>query len=600
MMFAVPAFLPRPWALILLVCLSLGLAVPAYALNPHLEDTAPITTAQSSQIVVNQAGYLPEAGKFALLLDGADEPLELVHEPSATVMATLPLVREMNLANGLRVNWVDFSAISLDGEYFLRQGKVQSNHFRIGRGVYDFTSWLLQRSYYLQRCGVALEDALTGIQHAACHTLDGVYAHTDEVNQQGDPHPAAGGWHDAGDFGKYMATASVTVSRLLSLYLMQPDRYTDKALSIPESGNGISDLLDEVKFELDWMLKMQRMDGAVYRKLSGTEWVSARVPEQDTDTRLIYGVSSPETAKFAASMAVAARAYRIALPLEADVYRAAAERAWLWLEKNPAMTFEWYAGDDSGSGAYKGSFTDVETTLEFDDDDRLAAAIELYLTTGEAKYRDFFQAEVERGIPYTLYEWKDATALPLWHLLTYDQSVGLAAARTRIRQNLLARADSLLDNIAACPFGLANQRFVWGSNKMAAEEGITLLHAWKYTGDPHYLQGALWQVDYLFGRNPFGLSFVTGSTPNAVKKPLHLFGTALGRTIPGLLVGGANSLAQDKIAPANQRMFSYVDDNRAYSVNEYAIDYNASLIALLEVLGIYQAGQTRPESGKGL
>jgi endoglucanase len=384
-----------------------------------------------------------------------------------------------------------------------------------------------------------------------------------------------------------MATATVTVDRLMSLYLMQPSRYQDGDLYIPESGNGKPDLLDEVAFELDWMLTMQRMDGAVYRKLAGPKWVTARKPEEDTDQRYIYGISAPETAKFAASMALAARTYRDISPKDAELYQVAAENAWGWLEKHPNMDIDWQKPDDGGSGKYLSSGTDTEAALEFDDDDRLTAAIELYLTTGAGKYRAHILQHAP-DMPYTLFEWKDATALSLWHLLTYDHTPELAALRKGIKEKLLARADDLLDTVASCPLHMANQRLVWGSNKMLAEEGITLLHAWHYTQDERYLTAALDQVDYLFGRNPFALSFVTTAGENAVKTPLHLWGTAIQRTIPGLLVGGPNVLAQDNVAPRDQGIFSYVDNERAYSVNEYAIDYNAAIIGLLETLAIYR------------
>jgi endoglucanase len=580
---------------VLLFTLLTAFHAPAlFALQPDYgqDDPTPATQASHLQtlIAVNQIGYLPDAAKRAIVMNASSQtPLQLVQTPDRVMLET-PLQAEQQTPNtqpNLHVQWVDFSQVRLPGEYFLRQGELKSATFRIGTDIYDNPSWLLQRSYYLQRCGVAIHDTISGLEHAACHTSDALYARSDAINQADDPHEATGGWHDAGDFGKYMATATVTVNRLMSLYLMQPQRYQDGDLSIPESGNGQPDLLDEVAFELDWMLKMQRLDGAVYRKLAGSHWVKARKPEEDTAQRYIYGISSPETAKFAASMALAARTYRTVSPQAAERYRVAAEQAWSWLEQHPAMDVDWQKSDDGGSGKYLASGTDTEASLEFDDDDRLAAAIELYLSTGGKKYRDYVQ-QLAPDMPYSLYEWKDASPLPLWHLLTYDKTPQLAALRKTVKAKLMKRADELLENVASSPLHMANLHLVWGSNKMLAEEGITLLHAWHYTHDKRYLDAALDQIDYLFGRNPFALSFVTTAGEYSVKTPLHLWGTAIRRTIPGLLVGGPNVLAQDKIAPQDQGVFSYVDDERAYSVNEYAIDYNAALIGLLETLAIYR------------
>ncbi|MDD5394233.1 MAG: glycoside hydrolase family 9 protein [Thiothrix sp.] len=574
---------------LLLLCLW---GTNALALQPaDPSETVPSDVAsvrQEARIGVNQAGYLPDAPKRAIILNAdATAPLELRQTHSNMLMATLPLGEATTTPQGLRWQWVDFSNVQLPGEYFLQQGSLKSAAFQIGADVYASPSWLLQRSYYLQRCGVALRDPVSGIGHEACHANDAVYARDDAFSKAGEPHEAQGGWHDAGDFGKYMATATVTVNRLLSLYLMQPQRYQDGALQIPESSNGKPDLLDEVAFELDWMLKMQRQDGAVYRKLAGPKWVSARKPEDDTEQRLIFGVSTPETAKFASSMALAARAYREVSPQAAKTYQQAAEKAWAWLEKNPNMDADWQKSDDGGSGKYLSSGTDTEASLEFDDDDRLAAAVELYLTTGDKKYRAYI-LKIAPDTPYTLFEWKDPSALALWHLLTYDQSAELAPLRASIKQKLLVRADELLQTVADCPLQMANPHLVWGSNKMLVEEGITLLHAWHYTQDKRYRDAALAQVDFLFGRNPFALSFVTSVGEAHVKTPLHLFGTAIQRTIPGLLVGGPNVIAQDNVAPRDRGLLSYVDDPRAYSVNEYAIDYNAAVIGLLEILAIYR------------
>lgn len=558
--------------------------------NPETDSPSPVPPpwVEPTRIAVNQAGYMTHAPKHAMLVyPHAATVVELVQANTGMVLKTFTAAATQQTRDGVAIQWLDFTAVQLPGQYFLRQNAVQSATFSIGEDVYESSVWLLLRSYYLQRCGVALRDSITQLAHEACHTNNAVFARSDGLNKADDPHNASGGWHDAGDYGRYMATAAVTVNRLMSLYLMQPERYRDGDLSIPESGNGKPDLLDEVAYELDWMLKMQRMDGAVYRKVSGLKWISERKPEEDTAQQYIFGISSPETGKFAASMALAARAFRDISPNDAKRYQVAAENAWAWLEKHPNMTVDWQAEDDGGSGKYLASDTDTETTLEFDDDDRLAAAIELYLTTKQKTYRDFIQKHAVDA-PYHLFEWKDPSSLALWHLLMFDKSNELLSLRGVIKGRLLDHARTILTQTQQCPLRLANQRFVWGSNKMLAEEGINLLHAWYFTKDPTYYTAALHQIDFLLGRNPLALSFVSSLGAHSVKNPVHLFGSAIQRTIPGLLVGGANVLAQDNIAPKNQGVMSYVDNPRAYSVNEYAIDYNAALVGLLEMLAIYQ------------
>ena len=539
-------------------------------------------------IVINQAGYHSDWPKRAMVVNKTgDEPIALINADTGELVQMYSANDAVSGPDNSTIHTLDLSAITQTGRFYLEGNDLRSSVFNIGKNSYKEATRLLLRSYYLQRCGVALDDEETGLSHEICHLDDGVYPRDDELHKEGEKRDASGGWHDAGDYGKYIAPAAVTVNRLMSLYLMAPERYPDKALAIPESGNGQSDLLDELIVELEWMLKMQRSDGAIYRKVSGDTWTKAILPEDDLQKRYVYGISSPETGKFISSMAMAARVFESTDKARANRYLLAAEKSWNWLKYQPEQTVDWEKKDDSGSGAYLNSEVDTEAQLFTDLDDRLTAAIELYLATKEDKYREYIQAFEPEG-EYTLYEWKDASSLSLQHLLTQDKTPELASIREDIQTKLMARADELYAKVSASPLNIANDRFVWGSNKMTAEEGITLAHAWQITGDRKYLRAAVDQLDYIMGRNVFNLSFVTAVGERAVKSPVHLFGRSVKKTLPGLMVGGPNAEAQDNIAPKNKGMMSYVDHERAYSVNEYAIDYNASLIGLLEILDIYQ------------
>lgn len=389
-----------------------------------------------------------------------------------------------------------------------------------------------------------------------------------------------GGWHDAGDFGKYVATATVTIGRLLNLYEHYPHAFRDGQLRIPESGNGIPDLLDEVKVGLAWLLTMQRADGAVYRKLSGAQWPAPMAPEADMQRRFVYGISTPDTAKFVAAMAMAARLYPAYDADFAQRCRQAALHAWAFLRAVPSMQVDWFQGDDSGSGPYVWSDIDQEETLRTDTHDRLWAAAELWVTTGQAEFQQYVAAALP-PMAFILFEWKASSALGMVDYLWHMRTGAADSVAQQVQPKLLQRADLLLGKIARSAYRLANDHFIWGSNKMTAEEGITLLHAYQLTDKRAYFQGAVDQLDYLLGRNHFSTSFVSGVGANPVRHVSHLWARAQGLHIPGLLVGGPNALAQAGIAPKGRGPLSYVDDARAYDTNENAIDYNASLIALI-------------------
>ncbi|MGB7441664.1 MAG: glycoside hydrolase family 9 protein [Coleofasciculaceae cyanobacterium] len=549
--------------------------------------TQPILNAAKARIVINQAGYYYNKPKSAILIN-ATKPVNTKVE--LIDAKTYRVVFATNLGTPLRdeasqdiVQIIDFTQFSGEGSYYLKVGDTQSYSFDIGKEVYKDAFIKLLRSYYLQRCGVFVDDAVTGVSHPPCHLGDGIIAHRDSFHQAGEFKAATGGWHDAGDFGKYVGPTAVTIGRLLSLYEQYPNLFSDRQLSIPEGGNGVPDLLDEVKVGLDWMLKMQRVDGAVYRKLSGKTWPGEIMPHQDVQPRYIYGISTPETAKFAAAMAMAARIYTPYNPMLSQKYLKAAELAWSFLQRQPIMQVDQFEGDESGSGGYLASEWDKEESLKTDKDDRLWAAAELFITTENSVFDQYLTQQIPL-FEYTVFEWKDPSSLGLTNYLLQTGSKGSENLKQQIKEKLIVRANNLLNKVNSSGYRLANDKFIWASNKLTAEEGITLACAYKLTGNKSYLRAAFDQLDYLLGRNHFNLSFVSGVGTNSVKNIHHRIARAKKIVIPGLLVGGPNTYAQDNIAPKGLGALSYIDDERSYATNEYAIDYNASLIGLMGML----------------
>ncbi|NET09895.1 MAG: glycosyl hydrolase family 5, partial [Symploca sp. SIO2B6] len=313
------------------------------------------------------------------------------------------------------------------------------------------------------------------------------------------------------------------------------------------------------------------------------EWPIGLGPSEDHQPRYVYGISTPETAKFAAVMALAARVYQEDQPELANHYQVAARQAWTFLERHPAMMVDEFEGDNSGSGPYLYSEWDRERSLTTDIDDRLWAGTELAITTSDLNY----DTEIDRYLntfDYSLFEWKDPSPLGLVNYVLSSSETATSNVIEQIKQKLLARADGLLKKMNENPYRVANDRYIWGSNKMVAEEGLTLVYAYRWTGDRAYYDAAIDQLDYLLGRNPFDQTFVTGIGTHPVQHTNHLFAKAKKIYIPGLMVGGPNADAQDNIAPKEQGMLSYIDSEDSYATNEYAIDYNASLIALITEL----------------
>ncbi|OIN29104.1 glycoside hydrolase family 9 protein [Vibrio barjaei] len=536
----------------------------------------------ANEIVVNQLGYEPTANKRAYWVDPENKHLDLLALPKDAKVARFPLTYNSHLPNGKPVYVADFSVVTEPGWYVLKSIEKRSVPFEIKPNVYQGLQTALVHALFLQRSGEAVYSPVTGMARPPSHIKDGEIFRGDEFNPKGTVIDASGGWYDAGDFGKYIATATITVARMLEAYRQSPNQF--------DSPNGeMPPILVEALYELNWMMKMQRKDGAVYRKLSGATWPAKIPPWLDTQTRYIYGVSTPDTAKLAATLAFASRIYQ---PFDKTLSKqmlAAAELAWRYLETQPEQYIDWQKEDDSGSGPYIYNQFDKEIALETDVDDRIWAAAELYITANKESYLSYVESHysqlVATGRPMLdFFEWKNPALMGVWHIMT--------ETNTKLVESMKRDLDSVARDYAKSaqqsPFHVANRKFIWGSNKMVAEIGILLAWSDIISGKRDYQWLVQAQLDYLLGANGFNMSYVTHFGTHAVRHLHHLYRIGTGVSLPGFLVGGPNIKGQAGIAPKDLGMLSYVDDEKSYAVNEFAIDYNAALIGLLAVIDYYQ------------
>lgn len=517
-----------------------------------------------AHVFVNQVGYLPGLPKRVV----CDRPAaEFVVYPEGTRKPVYRgrLAAAADSTSGRRVWRGDFRGLDTPGTYRIEVPGAGSSHsFRIDGHVYRDVCRLGLRFYYLQRCGAALHDAETGLEHAACHRNDALLRYEDDYHPEQARLEATGGWHDAGDYGKYVPTTAVTAAHLLCLYQLWPERFGDGQTGIPESGNGVPDILDEARVGLDWLLAMQRPDGAVYHKLGGKRWPTLILPEQDTGDRYIFGISTFATAKFAAAAAMAARTFAKQDPEYAGKCAQAARKAWDYLSRHKFF-WEHDQFDDEGSGAY-GQSDDTA--------DRLWAAAELTLL-GEAcpglpDLADRYRADS--------IGWADAALLGLFALARS------AAVPEELRQTaahkLLQAAKRHLDASRKSGYGytLSYQEFAWGSNREGLARGMVMLLADLLSPNPAYREAALAQLDFVLGMNPLSICFVTKMGTEAASLPHHRFDASAPRSVPGMLVGGPNNRAESGAEPAGLGPYSYIDSRSSYSSNEPAIDYNAALV----------------------
>lgn len=555
-------------AILLFVCTSLFAAAPV------------------ADIKVDQAGYLPKAPKLALV--AAKSPAEsfvVKRESDGKAVFSGKLGASVADADsGDRVQTADFTAFDKPGAYYLEvPGLGRSWSFTVARDVFSRAWYLAMRSFYGQRCGTAVDlgPEFPGYKHAACH-LEGAY-HASSGKSGGKA--PSGGWHDAGDYGRYVVNSGITTGTLLWTYEIYGDRVGKVNLKIPESGNGRPDILNEIRWNLDWMLAMQDSDGGVWHKQTSERFCDFIMPEKDTLISYVIGTgaepfkSSCATADFAAVMAIAARVYGPFDASYADKCLSAAKLAWSWLEKYPNVLFR------NPKGVMTGEYGDRDCS-----DERLWAAAELWRTTHESAVESYFLTHYGGFLrnlrPDDPSGWPQVAPLALWtYVLGHGGNAEAAAA---IRKQMLAAADGIVERTARNGYhvSLTTKDYVWGSNAVVANYGVQLLVANVVQPDARYVNAALDNLHYLLGRNALSISFVTRVGAHPFRHPHHRPSGAdsLDEPWPGLLSGGPNHARQD---PAMQKLPDlppakmYVDEEGSYASNEIAINWNAPLVFLL-------------------
>ena len=544
--------------------------------------------APSAAIKIDQVGYQPGAPKVALVAapsPAADFTVRRVSGGAVVFSGKLGAAVD-DPDSGDKVQAGDFSAFRTAGKYYLEvPGVGRSWEFAIDANVYGRAFYLTMRSYYGQRCGTAVDlgPEFPGYKHAACHLLGAWHASSGKSGAR----ISAKGWHDAGDYGRYVVNSGITTGTLLWTFEMFADRVKSVKLNIPESGNRTPDILNEIKWNLDWMLSMQDEDGGVWHKQTSEKFCGFIMPEKDDLVSYVVGTgqepfkSSCATGDFAAVMAVAARAYKPFQPDYAAQCLRAARQAWTWLDKNPNVRF------NNPQGVSTGGYGDGNCA-----DERLWAAAELARSTGDAVYEKYFldhYGDFKNSIRATgPQSWGNVANLGLW---TYVLGKGRnAEAAGAIREASLKAADEIVTRTAALGYrdSMTPRDYNWGSNSGAANYGMQLLVANAFKSDPRYVQTALDNLHYLLGRNPFSMSYVTSVGANPPHHPHHRPSGADGiaEPWPGFLVGGPNSGRSDptmraKVPASVPPAKAYIDDQEAYAANEVAINWNAPLVFLL-------------------
>lgn len=427
----------------------------------------------------------------------------------------------------------------------------------------------LLRFFYLQRCGCALPETDAGVfAHTACHTDKACVYGTNEKRD------VSGGWHDAGDYGRYTVPAAKAVADLLLAYQTAPSLFAE-SLQIPESENGIPDILNEARYELLWLFKMQREDGAVFHKVSCANFCGFLQPDEETEPLILSPVSTAATGGFAGIMAMAYSAYKPFDQTFADTCLAAGKRAYDFLQKAEPAPFH------NPPKIVTGEYDD-----ENDADERFYAAAALFAATGEDSYAQQAKALFGDDLPLRL-GWADMAGYGCLAIL--KGASPSCALYQEMRSRLLAEADRLAALSENDPYGISLAgEFLWGSNMYLANNAILLGEAYRLTTNPRYRCAAQRHYAYLLGENPLSMCYVTGHCAHSPLHPHHRPSVAANTPMPGMLVGGPDAELQDPCAQEHLTGRApaecYIDDTMSYSTNEVTIYWNSAMIYCMALL----------------
>lgn len=540
----------------------------------NISEIRVISSYGTEDVRVNQVGYMTDQQKRCTFTVNSGDLFDVVNaDTNAIAYSGAILNLRENPETWEWNSYGDFTNITEPGTYYIRsQLGTVSLKFTVSADPYADLRGSLLRFLSLQRCGTATDASWAGdLAHPACHDSYGTLLYTEQGLD------VSGGWHDAGDYGRYMKTAAKTVSDLLFAYIANPEIFGDDNQG-PDSGNGVPDILDEAGWALSWMLKMQDSSGNVYTKVITQTFAGDDCrPEDDRQALTVMPTESTSTAYMGGTMALAYSIFKDFNPEFAEKCLQAAVKCNAVInETHGTQTFV-NPTDFSG-----GNYQDKD-----DLDARFYLKMALYYATNDYEYL---------GGAGWLFADRDencATGVSWQQCGGYGRYLFLISENGKTKDNglynkliasLKSEADTMLGIAAGNSYETTIGSYTWGSNCFMSDNGIVLAMAYDITGEEKYRGGAIEQMNYVLGKNCMDYCYVSGFGTNYPKHMHCRLSVSEHAFLPGAVAGGADASLEDQItqnmwdrAPAKV----YVDDYNSYSTNEPTIYYNSSLLHLI-------------------
>lgn len=603
----------------------------AFAAIAALATATPALSQQEAvnAIQMSQVGFETQGPKTATVVDSSRTPLAWeVTDASGVVAATgVSTVFGDDASSRRHLHTVAFAGLQTPGQdYRLTVGTHQSRPFSVADRPHARLKFDALAYFYQNRAGIPII-----AEHVARPDLARAAGHPHEVascfrgrDSAGTVWPGCdysldvtGGWYDAGDHGKYVVNGGIAVWMLLDAWERAQAKaspgataFADGQVDIPEAGNGVDDLLDEARYEIEFLLRMQIPEGVkaslpvgpqpggqplvltevdaggmVHHKVHDAQWSPLPTnPADDGLTRYLYPPSTAATLNLAAVAAQCARIWRTVDPAFAQTCLTASQRAFRSALRNRDVR-----APDGFTGG--GGYGDNDVSDEF-----YWATAELFITTSNPAYltalktSPFYLGGPQSGATATGDPgWASTAALGSLSLATVPNSLS-DADRSQVRANIVAGARAYRAESYSQGYGLpfAGNSYEWGSNGALMSRAVILGSAFDYSGDWDLRNGALQAMDYVLGRNPLDQSYVTGYGARPMRNPHHRFWAnaadpAYPKPPAGALSGGPNNQAMtDEVAKTMVGRCApqtcWADDIHAYALNEVAINWNAPLV----------------------
>jgi endoglucanase len=561
-------------------------------------------------IRLDQEGFYPNAPKIAILtgfenkassFPKGETTFYVIRENTSGPIFKGRLSEIRHSSNSsLITRTADFSALNKTGIFRIKiQGCCLSYPFQIKENVHHPIAVASLKAFYFQRASMPLESTYAGKwNRPAGHPDTFVIIHPSAASpnrKSGTSISTPGGWYDAGDYNKYIVNSGITMGTLLSAYEDFKAYYDTLQTNIPSIGKPVPDILNEILYNLRWMLSMQDPeDGGVYNKCTNANFDPMIMPAEAHQPRWVVQKGTAATLDLAAVAAQASRifaSYKNELPGLSDSCLIVAEKAWNWALVNPGLAYD--------QNAMNQLYDPKITTGGYGDkkfsDEWFWAASELFITTGNNEYQNQIKNYQDSSLlnkhgKFGLPSWSETGLLGSYSLLRHSENPGFAELRkeiSEIKNYLKGMADDYItaasQNAFLTVMGGRRSDFKWGSNSEAANQGILLIQVYFITKDQKYLGAALGNLEYICGRNATGYCFITGFGSFSTRHPHHRPSVADGiaEPVPGLLAGGPNPGEQDHCHyDFHEPETAYIDSDCAYASNEIAINWNSPLVYL--------------------